>query len=154
MDINFDIYFKIYNDGPWKAPHVEVDIYWPHQVANDKAQGKWALYLEELPRIDPPEGGECTMDKSLINPLLLKSEPHDEVVSERQIAPASYTRAHNKSQAYSMRYFEKSTYSKVHSEQSSSINRVRRRRDQAMVIRPESLVDKEGKRTNIVTMVL
>ncbi len=124
-------------------------------MANDKPQGKWALYLEELPTIDPPDGGVCYLDENLINPLKLKSQPltHDEVVSERQIAPAPYTRAHNKSQSYTMRYSEKSTYTKVTSEQSSSSNRVRRRRDQAMIIRAESLVDKDGKKTNIVTMV-
>lgn len=41
--------FQVFNDGPWRAPYVELEILWPHQVANDKAQGKWLLYLEELP---------------------------------------------------------------------------------------------------------
>jgi hypothetical protein len=51
-----------------------------------------------------------------------------------------------------MRLTEKSTYTKMYSEQSNSFNHVRRKRDRAMVIRPESLIDKEGKRTDIVTM--
>lgn len=46
------IHFQIYNDGPWRAPKVQVNIQWPHQVANDKPQGKWLLYLTDTPSVD------------------------------------------------------------------------------------------------------
>ena len=50
-DIGTIVYhtYEVYNEGPWKAPFLKVKILWPHQVANDKPQGKWLLYLEEKP---------------------------------------------------------------------------------------------------------
>uniref|UniRef100_A0A182P0U7 Uncharacterized protein n=1 Tax=Anopheles epiroticus TaxID=199890 RepID=A0A182P0U7_9DIPT len=44
--------YQIYNDGPWRAPYVQLDIDWPLQVANDKPKGKWLLYLDALPTLD------------------------------------------------------------------------------------------------------
>lgn len=44
--------YQIYNDGPWRVPHLEVIVSWPHQVANDKPQGKWLLYLEDKPTLE------------------------------------------------------------------------------------------------------
>ncbi|XP_035893961.1 integrin alpha-PS1 isoform X1 [Anopheles stephensi] len=44
--------YQIYNDGPWRAPFVRLEIDWPLQVANNKPQGKWLLYLDALPMLD------------------------------------------------------------------------------------------------------
>lgn len=43
--------YQVYNEGPWKVSTVEVRISWPYEVANDKAHGKWLLYMEEMPTI-------------------------------------------------------------------------------------------------------
>lgn len=43
--------YQVFNDGPWKVSTLDVEIQWPFEVANDKPQGKWLLYLEETPII-------------------------------------------------------------------------------------------------------
>lgn len=43
--------YEVFNEGPWKVSTVEVRISWPYEVANDKAHGKWLLYMEEMPTI-------------------------------------------------------------------------------------------------------
>lgn len=43
--------YQVFNEGPWRVSSLEVRISWPYEVANDKAHGKWLLYLEELPII-------------------------------------------------------------------------------------------------------
>lgn len=54
--------YEIFNEGPWKVSTVEVRISWPYEVANDKAHGKWLLYLEEMPTIQGKE--EMSMERS------------------------------------------------------------------------------------------
>ena len=44
--------YEIFNDGPWKVSSLDVVISWPFEVANDKTQGKWLLYLEETPLVN------------------------------------------------------------------------------------------------------
>ena len=44
--------YQVVNNGPWKVDNLNVEINWPLQVANNKPQGKWLLFLEEMPRID------------------------------------------------------------------------------------------------------
>ncbi|XP_049537436.1 integrin alpha-PS1 isoform X2 [Anopheles darlingi] len=75
--------YEIYNDGPWRAPVIKLMIDWPLQVANNKPQGKWLLYLDALPTLDMStraKGQERTYcevlrkpeligDRSPINPL-------------------------------------------------------------------------------------
>lgn len=119
-------------------------------MANDKPQGKWLLYLEDVPIVDGT--GECTMTTP-INPLKLKKQVENMMMAS-SMASEPYTRRFvNKSHSYSTEYSEKmsssSTIRKSSSE--SSLNRVKR--DRAMVIRPESLTDNDGKKTNIVFMV-
>lgn len=43
--------YEVFNEGPWRVSSLEVHISWPYEVANDKAHGKWLLYLEELPTV-------------------------------------------------------------------------------------------------------
>lgn len=44
--------YHVVNNGPWKIEYLEVHVDWPFQVANNKPQGKWLLYLEERPIIE------------------------------------------------------------------------------------------------------
>lgn len=148
---------KINNDGPWKAPHVEVDIDWPHQVGNDKPLGKWLLYLEEKPSVESTSGGECTISENLVNPLNLKA--HAEAASLTapvMLQDPAFIKRSNKSHTFAMEYREKSSSSFSSNEKKSSsdeilLNRVRR--DRSMIIRADKLVDVDGKKTNTVTMV-
>lgn len=86
--------YQIYNDGPWRAPYLEVNIAWPHQVANDKEQGKWLLYLEEKPFIEGGGGGECEVKSdNIFNPLkLAKGSKNGDVLN---LAPEEYRRFAN-----------------------------------------------------------
>lgn len=43
--------YQVVNEGPWKIQNMDVVIYWPHQVADDREEGKWLLYLDEIPYI-------------------------------------------------------------------------------------------------------
>lgn len=44
--------YHVFNQGPWKVGSLEVHVEWPFQVANNKPQGKWLLYLEERPTVE------------------------------------------------------------------------------------------------------
>lgn len=44
--------FQAYNAGPGRLRNLEVHIKWPFQVANNKPQGKWLLYLEDSPIVE------------------------------------------------------------------------------------------------------
>lgn len=146
---------QINNDGPWRAPYVEVDIDWPHQVGNDKPLGKWLLYLEELPIVEGTGGGECTVAEHLINPLKLKirEQPANFMAPALTQDPALMKRP-NRTHSFA-EYREKSSSSFSLSEKKSSneetvLNRIRR--DRSMIIRAEKLVDEDGKK-DIVSMV-
>uniref|UniRef100_A0A182TCL6 Integrin alpha-2 domain-containing protein n=1 Tax=Anopheles maculatus TaxID=74869 RepID=A0A182TCL6_9DIPT len=120
---------KIYNDGPWRAPFVRLEIDWPLQVANNKPQGKWLLYLDALPMLEmsgiigegsspcevlpkaESDGGAVVASSaaSLVNPLGLPD----------RLAGSSYARSTMRSNFSQMR-----------------AQRVRR--DRAMVLRPQT----------------
>jgi integrin alpha 7 len=144
---------QINNDGPWKAPHVEVDIDWPHQVGNDKPLGKWLLYLEGVPIVESTSGGECTISKELVNPLKLKA--HEDAASLTASSLQQdrvFNKRTNKSHTFAMEYREKSSTEKKPTGDENILNRVRR--DRSMIIRADKLVDVDGKKTNTVTMVI
>ncbi|XP_055683424.1 integrin alpha-PS1 isoform X1 [Lutzomyia longipalpis] len=146
--------YQIYNDGPWNAPHIDVRIMWPHQVANDKEQGKWLLYLEEEPTIEGANGaGECfRLGDKVINPLGLKrrSQTLQRGFLEDELPPEPYIRrTHNKTAFYSAASYEKASMGSSKFE-SASANRVRR--DHAVVIKADNLVDKDGKKSDVVHM--
>jgi hypothetical protein len=44
--------YHVFNQGPWKVGSLEVHIEWPFQVANNRPQGKWLLYLEDRPTVE------------------------------------------------------------------------------------------------------
>lgn len=138
--------YQIYNDGPWKVPYLEVNIAWPHQVANDKEQGKWLLYLEDIPLIEAGGGGECEIKDNVFNPL--KIAKGSRIRDFLNIAPEEYRRFANVNKTVSVN--GKGSEKKEFSELSRSFNRIRR--DKAMIIRAERLFDKDGKKTEIVHM--
>lgn len=143
--------YQIYNDGPWRVPFLNVKIKWPHQVGNDKEKGKWLLYLEDKIILEGAGGGECTIDS--INPLALPKRPK---LSDLSDEPAelmdyrSYIAKLNKSQNVFAESSEKRTVVEK-KESGSFLNRFKR--DHAMIIRAERLIDKDGKKTDIVNMV-
>lgn len=140
--------YQIYNDGPWRAPYLEVFILWPHQVANDKPQGKWLLYLEEKPVVVGAGGGECESKDDIFNPLKLLSRPQPvEMRMAQETAPRFSRFSMHHQENRSMTILQSSSES-----QQQTLNRVRR--DRSMVIRAERLVDKEGKKSDIVNMVM
>lgn len=142
--------YQIYNDGPWRVPFMNVRIKWPYQVANDKEKGKWLLYLEDKVTVEGV-AGECTMDG--INPLGLPKRPKPldfENRPEELIDYRSYMAKRNKTHLFSAESSEKRSLNAKQSS-SSTLNRVRR--DHAVIIRAERLVDKDGKKTDIVNMV-
>lgn len=116
------------------------------------------MYLEALPIVEGTGGGECTVEDRYINPLNIKVKERAESLMAPAMTqdPALLTRQTNKSQTFSVMYKEKSSSSYSSQEKKSSndetvLNRIRR--DRSMIIRSEKLVDKDGKKTNIVSMV-
>lgn len=106
--------------------------------------------MEDVPIVDGT--GECHLVNTPINPLKLKKQV-ESLMMAPSMSSEPYTRRYvNKSHAYSTEYSEKlSSSSTIRKSSSDSLNRVKR--DRAMVIRPESLIDNDGKKTNIVFMV-
>lgn len=144
--------YQIYNDGPWRVPRLNIKILWPHQVANDKEKGKWLLYLEDKIVIENVGGGECLVDH--INPLKLPKQPK---LSEFADEPAqlmdyrSFIAArHNKTQFLLGESSEKKATGNKY-DSGNTLNRIKR--DHAVVIRAERLIDKDGKKHDIVNMV-
>lgn len=139
--------YQIYNDGPWRAPYLEVNIAWPHQVANDKTQGKWLLYLEDRPYIEGGGGGECEVKtENIFNPLkIAKGSKNSDALN---ILSEDYRHYATLNKTVSLSG-ESSEYSSLSS--SISLNRVQR--DRAMIIRAENFIDTDGEKTEIVTMV-
>lgn len=143
--------YQIYNDGPWRVPYLNVKISWPHQVANDKEKGKWLLYLEDKPIIDGAGGGECVINPpSLVNPLQLPRRMDAMSLNEPAQLLDYRSMIGNKSYHFEAASSEKNRIMYEKSE-STSLNRVKR--DRSVVIRAERLVDKDGKKTDIVNMV-
>lgn len=44
--------YVVDNRGPWRVDEAKVAILWPYQVENNKEQGKWLLYMTEVPSVD------------------------------------------------------------------------------------------------------
>lgn len=123
-------------------------------MGNDKPQGKWLLYLEAIPTVDSTGGGECTIAERYVNPLKLKNKEKklDSLIAPASMQEPALMKRSNRTHTF-MEYREKSSSSqeKITTNEAIVPNRVRR--DQAMVIRAEKLIDQDGKKTNIVSMV-
>ncbi|XP_031627907.1 integrin alpha-PS1 isoform X2 [Contarinia nasturtii] len=140
--------YLIYNEGPWRVPLVNVRIQWPHQVANDKEKGKWLLYLADKIIIEGAQG-ECSTNE--INPLHLDKRPNPMDLAGEPAELMDYRSYLPKNKSHSM--FAESSEKRIQDAKKpsgSTLNRVRR--DHALIIRAERLVDKDGKKADIVTM--
>ncbi|XP_023726795.1 integrin alpha-PS1 isoform X2 [Cryptotermes secundus] len=131
--------YHIFNQGPWKVGSLEVHIEWPFQVANNKPQGKWLLYLEDRPTVEGQGGGECFIAQSQVNPLNLTRRPGvEEPPLEALTLPARPLAA---------------TVEPLDSTwEPERPHTRRRRRDIEMVVRAESYVDKDGNKHELVNM--
>lgn len=147
--------YQIYNDGPWRVPYLNVRILWPHQVANEKEKGKWLLYLDDKPIIEGAGGGECSQESmGFFNPLKLQRNPKaiDLLEPAELFDYRSFSLVGNKSQNFMAKGSEKSAEDGLPTKAPAiALNRVKR--DRAVVLHAERLVDKDGKKTDIVNMV-
>lgn len=142
--------YQIYNDGPWRAPYLEVNIAWPYQVANNKEQGKWLLYLEDRPTIEGGGGGDCEVKSdSIFNPLKIAKGSRNANIFNSAPEEYKHYASINKTMSLTGESSEKAMFSQL---SRSSLKRVQR--DRAMIIRAENLVDKDGQKTEIVHMVM
>lgn len=44
--------YLIDNRGPWRVDEFKVQIHWPYQTENNKKEGKWLLYMTDIPVVD------------------------------------------------------------------------------------------------------
>lgn len=144
--------YQIYNDGPWRVPHLDVQIQWPYAVGNEK-QKKWLLYLEDKIILESAGGGECFIDP--INPLKLPKRPKLSDLSDEPAELMDY-RSHiakrsNKSHSLFAESSDKRATFVNKKESGSALNRFRR--DSSSIIRAERLIDKNGKKKDIVNIV-
>ena len=121
--------YEVYNHGPWKASHFNVEIHWPHQVGNNNSwpEGKWLLYLERAPEIIGD--GECFPPPNVQNVLNL---PVPSTPSSPENPPRS---SQNQNQ----------------NNQSSSSSRTRRGAE--TVVSPDIEETTDGRKTKVVKMV-
>lgn len=148
--------YEVFNEGPWKVSTLDVVILWPFQVANDKPQGKWLLYLEEVPLVTGKSfeekwqrvlekgiitnvilapnggavGGECRVDSVNVNPVTLKPS-----VGMEDLDPSFSDKPNT-----------------VYNNNNQS-NFVRRKRDTEKVVASKIVIDGNGHKETIVSMV-
>ncbi|KAK4874709.1 hypothetical protein RN001_014069 [Aquatica leii] len=154
--------YQIQQLGPMSYADLRVTILWPWQVANDKPNGKWLLYLEEVNITDGREQDYCYVEPdNAINLLNL------ERVSSESIPLAMYNRTYayeNKSEV-KMGTFDTSENDLMQSfgsldtqeneihEQGSFISRLIRRRRETDYIVPTTIVTgKDNKKRKVASM--
>ncbi|XP_017787536.1 PREDICTED: integrin alpha-PS1 [Habropoda laboriosa] len=122
--------YEVFNEGPWRVSSLEVRISWPYEVANDKAHGKWLLYLEELPTVQALGDGECILPPGqVVNPLKLQdSISYDDLDVFQSVVSTPTTLSHNHT------------------------NHIRTRRDTEKVVNTRTIIDKDGHRHQVVSM--
>ncbi|XP_071446046.1 integrin alpha-PS1 isoform X1 [Hetaerina americana] len=155
--------YQVFNNGPWKASKVDIYIEWPFQVANNKPQGKWLLYLEEEPTIESRGGGQCDMIAGQVNPLGLKvrqglNETPLETPSRAGVKDSSFSEGGERQGTVTGTWDEdeeeEDSFEEDENEEENIIEdgKKRSKRDTEMVLRPEAIIDKDGRRTDVVTM--
>ncbi|XP_015438656.1 PREDICTED: integrin alpha-PS1 [Dufourea novaeangliae] len=120
--------YEVFNEGPWRVSSLEVRISWPYEVANDKAHGKWLLYLEELPTVQVLGDGVCILPPEHVNPLKLQDSTGYDDTDIFQSAISTPPTLHNHT------------------------NRARMRRDTEKVVNTRTIIDKYGHRRQVVSM--
>ena len=136
---------------------MEVRISWPYEVANDKAHGKWLLYLEDLPTVQSKDyiiryitlckieithahrgycnllasgDAECSLPSGhVVNPLKLQDSINYDDIDVFQSAASTPPTLYNHT------------------------NHVRTTRDTEKVVNTRTIVDKDGHRRQVVSMV-
>ncbi|XP_012219673.1 integrin alpha-PS1 isoform X2 [Linepithema humile] len=121
--------YEVFNEGPWKVSTVEVRISWPYEVANDKAHGKWLLYMEEMPTVQTLGDGECTLPPGhVVNPLKLQDsinfDDTDGILQSSTPSTVLYNHT----------------------------NHIRTTRDTEKVVNTRTTIDKSGQRRRTVAM--
>ncbi|XP_034186491.1 multiple edematous wings isoform X2 [Osmia lignaria lignaria] len=120
--------YQVFNEGPWRVSSLEVRISWPYEVANDKAHGKWLLYLEELPIIQGSGDSECILPPGhVVNPLKLQNSTNYDDLDGLQSTVSTPT-LHNHT------------------------NHLRTKRDTEKVVNTRTIIDKDGHRHQVVSM--
>ncbi|XP_065200143.1 integrin alpha-PS1 isoform X2 [Planococcus citri] len=131
-------YYTIYNYGTWNVSNLRVEFEWPYQVANDKKEGKWLLYLDEHPVVENAIG-QCDISPNDVNPLKKLTGRPEELTaanfsSTKNIFPVGDKSGFNE---------------KTESSSNAKYNRVKR--DTEMTVTPETYY-KDGKKYKIVKM--
>ena len=76
--------YLVKNSGPSMVDVLTVVISWPHQVQNNKPQGKWLLYLASHPVVKNG-AGSCRLPSGYFpNPLNLSSHSEPEAATRRR----------------------------------------------------------------------
>lgn len=126
--------YQIFNEGPWRVNSVQVLISWPHQVAGDRPQGKWLLYPEAIPKVEGDQiderQGECFVPSPEINPLNLTHKlgaPQMLIAKEDPFLNSRMSKLRSEKRN-SVFYKETSN--------SSSLNNVRRKREEPAIAEP------------------
>ena len=87
--------FQVTNDGPWHVDQFDVLIEWPHRLAATEAnpQGKWLLYLTDMPEVTPPGVGECFVNPRYVNALGLRDAIRRPLLYTNRKPPKPYNEA-------------------------------------------------------------
>ncbi|XP_076377738.1 multiple edematous wings isoform X2 [Megalopta genalis] len=121
--------YQVFNKGPWRVSTLEVRISWPYEVANDKAHGKWLLYLEEMPSVQALGDGVCTLPPDhQFNPLKLQDSASYDDINIFQSAISTPPTTNN------------------------DTNYVRMKRDTEKVVNTRTMIDSDGNRRQIVSI--
>lgn len=97
--------------------------------------------------------GECkVLPSEAVNPLGLSLRPSENrMMAEALMEDPGLMKYANKSRTFALQYRQKESTFEKQANESATLNRVKR--DRSMIIRADKLVDGDGKKTNIVTMV-
>lgn len=109
-----------------------------------------------MPFVEGGGGGKCEVQKEPVNPLNLSQRPLEatKMMASALMEDPALLRRTNRSHTFTMSqslYRQKETSFEKQTNENASLNRFKR--DRSMIIRADKLVDGDGKRTNIVTMV-
>lgn len=150
--------YQVFNDGPWKVNSLDVVISWPYEVANDKPHGKWLLYLEETPVMQGKEivnsaYNRCNVEKKIVQLLIIATILCYLDGIECQV-PQGRVNPLNLLGSIGMEDIDPLFPAKTNpSIETNQTNHVRRRRDTEKVVTTKIIIDKDGHRKSVVSMV-
>jgi len=68
--------FEVFNEGPFTVKELAVNIFFPYQLESKGSQGKWLLYLEDIPMINTEYGQKICDVSGIVNELNLTHGAH------------------------------------------------------------------------------